>query len=162
MQAAQPPGQGETPKAPRRDFLTVVGWLSLFATVGTLLAGALRFLLPNVLFEPPRVFKIGKPEEYPLGTSTFLEARNVFVLHYLAGFRAMTAVCTHLGCAVKKNLNSDTYQCPCHGSRFGEKGEVVRGPANAPLDWYEMRLGRDGRLIVDTERTVKPDQFLKA
>lgn len=161
MQAVKPQSQSESSQESRRDFLTQLGWASLFASLGSMLVGALRFMLPNVLFEPPRAFKVGKPEEYPVGSVTFIEDRKVFILHYLAGFRALSATCTHLGCAVKKNLNADTYYCPCHGSKFGEKGEVTKGPANRALEWYEVRLGRDGRLIVDTEKVVKADQFFK-
>jgi len=153
------PSQTNSSKESRREFLIGLGWASLLGTLGSMVAGAVRFLTPNVLFEPPRAFKIGKPEDYPVGSVTFIEERKVFILHYLAGFRALSATCTHLGCAVKKDLNRDTYYCPCHGSRFDEKGRVVKGPANRPLEWYEVRLARDGRLIVDTQKVVKADQF---
>ena len=54
-------------------------------------------------------------------------------------FLAFDLTCTHLGCTVK--ATEQGFSCPCHGSRFGRGGDVLKGPAPRAL----RRLGLDRR-----------------
>lgn len=47
--------------------------------------------------------------------------------------RSSSKRCTHLGCALRYNSAENSWDCPCHGSRFTEDGEVLNGPANRCL-----------------------------
>ena len=37
--------------------------------------------------------------------------------------------CPHMGCALKWNKAEHSWDCPCHGSRFSEKGVLIDNPA---------------------------------
>jgi cytochrome b6-f complex iron-sulfur subunit len=47
-------------------------------------------------------------------------------------FTAMTAICTHEGCTVS-TFQSQTFECPCHGSQYNTSGSVLKGPATRAL-----------------------------
>lgn len=44
------------------------------------------------------------------------------------GYKAIAAVCPHLGCALKWNKDERTWDCPCHGSRFTPEGKILSSP----------------------------------
>lgn len=46
---------------------------------------------------------------------------------------SLSARCTHMGCLVAYNEAEQTWECPCHGSRFAPDGTVLQGPATDPL-----------------------------
>lgn len=61
-------------------------------------------------------------------------ARKIAVYRDDSGVcHAFDATCPHLGCIVEWNSTERTWDCPCHGSRFGHDGEVVNGPARTGL-----------------------------
>lgn len=44
-------------------------------------------------------------------------------------------VCPHLGCELVWNADEKTWDCPCHGSRFDYKGNLLEGPAQEGIHY---------------------------
>jgi len=67
-----------------------------------------------------------------------VSGRPVLVVNTGDGYRAISAVCTHLGCVVKWKKGRRQFFCPCHGARFDLDGQVLGGPAPRPLAALEV------------------------
>ena len=144
---------------PLRRRLFAVGCFGIGAATAGFLAATLRFLVPNVLYEPSRRFDIGPPADFSPGSATFLPERQLYVFNSADGFYCISSVCTHLGCNVKRG--GPGFECPCHGSQFDENGQVVRGPAPAALAWYALSLSPHAQLVVDVDQRMSPEFRLR-
>lgn len=136
----------------RRDFLGLAAFgTAILALLGAL-AGALRFVKSDAYSEESKKFKIGKIENFPLGTMRKIDDKNVFIFSDDNGLFAISAICTHLGCIVY--ATEAGFQCPCHGSKYNQTGKVIGGPAPRPLEWFEISQEVDGTLFVDAGKAV--------
>lgn len=80
----------------------------------------------------------GRQNDY---ASLFSPSRSMLKPQLLAnGFEAAKGLlsvskkrCPHLGCALQWNAAERSWDCPCHGSRFTENGDVIDNPANGNL-----------------------------
>jgi len=149
---------------PRRTFLTTL--TGAVVGLGAVVAGwpFFRSLVPNVLYEPPKRFKVGAPEDFQQGV-TFIDQHRLYLFKEGDSFYAISAVCSHLGCTVKyspysrkeeqtvRKLSFESpgeFHCPCHGSKFYGEGTNYAGPAPRPLSWHPIEIAAaDGQLTVD-------------
>ncbi len=69
---------------------------------------------------------------------------------YNAGDRLVVLenICTHMGCQTDWNDSGDSWDCPCHGSRYHPDGSVMLGPAAQPLPRLQYRL-ENGEIALD-------------
>ena len=148
------------PEVSRRNFLNEVtlGALGIAGLGGTALT--YQYFSPNVLFEPPMTFRAGNPDLYPINSVTFLQDQLVYIVRTSAGFYAVSAVCTHLGCITQWKPDANIIACPCHGSKFHRDGVKIEGPAPRPLPHFAISLTADGDLLVNKLETIKADKAL--
>ncbi len=133
-------------KINRRDFLKLAAdsLLSVSALLG--LGGLFRFLSFEMDPAPPAEYDLGSPYNYPLGARVMLNHVPAVLIHDEQGFRAYSLICTHLGCTVEQAEKG--FECPCHGSRYDNRGLVTRGPSKAPLRPLRVELNEQGNLIL--------------
>ncbi len=143
----------------RRSFLGLASLGAVLLSSLTVLAGVLRLTKPNVYYEESKKFKIGKPENFPVGVVKKLEDQRVYIFSENEGLHDISSVCTHLGCIVA--ITEEGFQCPCHGSKFNLEGKVIAGPAPSNLPWWEISQSLDGTLIVDATKEVKQGTTFK-
>ena len=145
-------GRHDEPKISRRDFLGIAAlWSCVGAWVLTLI-GLGKFPMPALLPDVSNIFKIGKPEDIPIGTDRVIEDVKIRIVRDNEGIYAVSLICTHLGCIVSKTEKG--YSCPCHGSKFNQKGDNISGPAPKGLNWLEVSRLPSGKLIVNTNKFV--------
>ena len=145
-------------------------WVAFTGAVAGVLAVTMRFLYPNVLYEPPQQFKIGLPTDFQVGqvSLAFKDRYGVWVVRTEEGFYALLSVCTHLGCTPNWLATEAKFKCPCHGSGFYMSGINFEGPAPRPLERAAISLAEDGQIQVDKSRKFlfeqggwdDPDSFL--
>ena len=79
---------------------------------------------------------VGSAEDIAPGTGALIRRglKKVAAYRDVQGvLHERSAVCPHLGCIVQWNASEETWDCPCHGSRFHKFGKVFNGPANRDL-----------------------------
>ena len=157
----------------RKGFLgwMTVGWIAFSAATGGFFTMMIRFLFPNVLFEPPQSFKIGFPDDFTIGMVDirFKKKYAVWIVRNESGLYALSTVCTHLGCTPNWLNTEQKFKCPCHGSGFRMTGVNFEGPAPRPLERFKVYRAEDGQIVVDKTKKYQkekgewenPESFLK-
>jgi 3-phenylpropionate/trans-cinnamate dioxygenase ferredoxin subunit len=81
-----------------------------------------------------------------------IEDYRLAICNVGGAFYCIEDVCTHDGGPLDQgNLEGDIIECPRHGARFNvTSGAVVRMPAVAPVETYEVRIeGTDIKVGLD-------------
>ena len=146
----------------RRSFLKwlTLGWAAFAAIVAGYGTLVMRFMFPNVLFEPKQSFVAGTIEDYTVGevSERYKERYGAWIVRDAEKIFALSTVCTHLGCTPNWLPNEGKYKCPCHGSGFYQNGINFEGPAPRPLERFKITLSEDGTIIVDKTKKFQQEK----
>lgn len=141
----------------RREFVTIVT-----GVIGSIMAALIA--LPGISFilapalnakKSTGWVSLGPLENYPIGIPTLFnftrtningweKTSNSYGVYILrksdTEIKALTNVCTHLGCRVTWDEARELYGCPCHTAYFDIEGLVADGPPPKPLPQFETKI----------------------
>lgn len=153
-----------SPEGPeRRRFLArvITGIHTVIAgTIGVILGGAILSPLFGKREESwlPAATLAELPENRPTpvtvrvaredGYNQVIDRRTVFLVKTgEAEVIALDSTCTHLGCRVSWDAETQELKCPCHGGVYTPTGEVKAGPPPSPLPRLATRIDGDQVLV---------------
>ena len=119
----------------RRDFILCVMGIAVPVALGA--CSGFRYLPYDRLGDRLVV----RRSDFGEGPYALLEnpqlPRAIYLHRFENGsFVALLTRCSHRGCQVEPA--GDRLACPCHGSEYSFKGDVLQGPAERPLLQYEV------------------------
>ncbi len=132
------------PDIKRRRFIELL--------LGTgVVASAISFLYPVLRFiVPPKMANLGSGTvvagtvgELSLNSGKIFRFGNrpgILILTPQDEYRAMSAVCTHLGCTVQYRKDRQLIWCACHNGWYDLTGKNIAGPPPRPLERYDVRV----------------------
>ena len=110
-----------------------------------------------------RNFTLCPLSQLKIGKNTFA-LESLLLIRSQDSLAAMALTCTHERCALKmeREVSADVaFSCPCHGSLFSERGDVLKGPATEPIPWYEVSVDDHNMIVVNTGKRMNPEWRLK-
>lgn len=161
---ASPATKSGGPASPeRRHFIFTwlgLAWTAFAIATASALSTVLRFMFPNVLFEPKSSFKAGLPDSYEIGKvdERWKDKYGVWIVRNMQGVYALSTVCTHLGCTPNWLEGEQKFKCPCHGSGFYKTGIHFEGPAPRPLERYRISVADDGQILIDKSKKYQQEK----
>ena len=141
----------------RRGFLD---WL--IGLAGTTLGAFVLYPVFRYLVPPPtpeaatrRVVAAKADELAPNSFKTFpFGSQPGILVRTVSGeYRALSAVCTHLGCTVQYRAPDRVIWCACHNGLYDLEGRNVSGPPPRPLERYVVHV-EGGDVIVERAKTA--------
>lgn len=98
-----------------------------------------------------KLVPVVRADQVPEGSAyrTTVGDRPLIVVNARGTIRTFLAECTHEGCPLGWNPQQHLIRCPCHGSAFDTRGQVVNGPAKRPLTELETMVERGEIVLVE-------------
>ncbi len=149
----------------RRSWLNKL-WLALgVVALAEIIAMVIAFLRPDKSKPDSKtsdaILEAGHVDRFSKDSVTaFVRGRFYLCRLTDGGFLAISSKCTHLGCTVPWVDKEKKFACPCHGSVFDIRGEILSSPAPRALDYFHLFIEND-IIKVDTGRKFKRQSFDK-
>ncbi len=154
-----PESQADKKPMSRRRFIAYAWIVAAAVVMCELIGGTFAFLWPRR--KGPRVetvFIAGKVTDFKVSEVIPFRKERTFILRTEGGFLAISSICTHLHCVVNWNEMLKKFECPCHGAKFNQNGEVLEGPPPRPLDLYKLQIVA-GNVVVDRASPIERNKF---
>lgn len=149
----------ETPVVSRSDFMrTVIGGIGVIIAAGFGIPGIAYIVSPALQEKVESWILLGSTSDVKIGQPTLFRATVERKTGWVSdtaeytvyvrsddgqNFKAISNVCTHLGCRVRWTEDEQAFYCPCHDARFDKDGKVLSGPPPRPLDNVTIKIEED-------------------
>ena len=106
-----------------------------------ILAGGFTYPIGKFIFfsDKPDI-KLSLPLKNINNGITHLKESQLFIYKNDETIDIYDAHCTHMGCILNFDNQSEQFNCPCHKSRFDIDGTILRGPAKRDLDKIPFKI----------------------
>jgi Rieske Fe-S protein len=150
-------GGSQRVKPARRGFVEVLLGGGLAASIISFIYPVMRYLVPpavaNLGGDEIVACKVGDLKPNSSKIFRFGSRPGLLLITPEGEYRALSAVCTHLGCTVQ--YKNDTHQvwCACHNGLYDLSGRNISGPPPRPLESFEVHV-RGAEVVVSRKRSA--------
>ena len=131
----------------RRTWLTALIGAGFTSSILSFLYPALKFMMPPEVGESAvNEVTAGKVTDLSPNSGRifkFGSEPGVLIRTEAGEWRALSAVCTHLGCIVQYRPDTREIWCACHDGLYDLHGKVIGGPPPRPLEEYAVHVRAD-------------------
>ena len=142
-------------KPARRGFVEVLLGGGLAASVISFIYPVLRYLVPpavaNLGGDEIVACKVGDLKPNSSKIFRFGSRPGLLLLTPEGEYRALSAVCTHLGCTVQYRNTTHQIWCACHNGLYDLNGRNISGPPPRPLEVFQVHV-RGDEIVVSRKR----------
>lgn len=139
----------------RRRFVEFLLGGGFFASLASFFYPLLRYLappaVPNLGENEVVAAKVGDLKPSSSRIFRFGTRPGLLLLTAEGEYRALSAVCTHLGCTVQYRSDLQQIWCACHNGFYDMKGRNIAGPPPRPLEEFQVHV-RGGEIVVSRKR----------
>jgi Rieske Fe-S protein len=147
MNGSQVLGTRELENPGRRRFVELILGTGFLATAAAFIYPVIRYLIPpkvaDLGSESVIAARVGDLKPNTGKIFRFGSRPGLLVRTSDGEYKAMSAVCTHLGCTVQYRDDSKRVWCACHNGMYDLNGRNISGPPPKPLEAFDVQVRGD-------------------